>query len=226
MRTRSAPASRRRLAADEADEIRGLAADEADAIPAGASSPVRRLAADEANATISVAVFLPFSNSEGQDYQGNDARNNGVVAAMAAQQFNQRNGSIVSEFATLPRSCDGLKLNATMWNTFMSPEDALSVFVGETMPRVDPDVIVGATFSSVSSPLSQLAGAYGVPTISYASTAPQLDTKDLFPNFMRTFAAWICCGQVAATPWTSRGDAAAATWTSLRRGLSLRRRVR
>ena len=48
------------------------------------------------------------------------------------------------------------------------------------------DVVIGPSGSSVASKVSVVLGLFAVPSISFASTAPELSNKKLFPYFART----------------------------------------
>ena len=114
----------------------------------------RRALAAGGTRTQRITSFLPFVNVDGEAFYGQ--RQLAIVAAMAIRDFNARDGHLVPRFAALDEPCD-VELEIQYFNTFFRPERALRVFVEEYFDDQAPDdVIVGASFSSVSGPLASL----------------------------------------------------------------------
>ena len=96
--------------------------------------------------TISVSVFLPFTEENGEVPEASTFLEHGIAAVMAADDFNARNGSLVPEFAN---RCDAVTLNISdVWNTFESATRAAREFMYDLLQKLrlctdDPDWYYG-----------------------------------------------------------------------------------
>ena len=112
-----------------------------------------------------------------------------VAGAQAVQDFNNRNGTYVPQFAELA-GCDKVLVPA-FYDSATSGSASSAVLidalngVGGT---VQPDYIVGPAASSATIPVATISGVSNpkVVEISYAATSTQLDDVNNFPTFMRT----------------------------------------
>lgn len=111
-------------------------------------------------------------------------------AFVAAQHFNQRNASIISDLSERLQACD-IQLSLSMEDTKFSPIEASrnlqrAINVANhsiATPRLT--ALVGAARSAVSVPLSVVSGVSKILQVSASSTSPALDNKDVSPYFGR-----------------------------------------
>lgn len=167
------------------------------AMAPGASQPSGRV--------VRLAGFYPFTLSDGKTILGsNGLRVVAGASMLAVENFNSRNGTVLSALASeLMANCN-VTLNMSLHNTFASPYEGVRLLRdlrqdGESLV----DAIVGPTFSAVATAASIAASIDSVPMISYWATSPELDRFGIYPYFMRTIPSDTMAA-VAAVAWFVR----------------------
>mmetsp|Transcript_10508 Transcript_10508/g.19666 ORF Transcript_10508/g.19666 Transcript_10508/m.19666 type:complete len:318 (-) Transcript_10508:2642-3595(-) len=150
--------------------------------------------------TVRLDVFLSLSNSSGHVYNDQNAGLHQVFAAIAfvaVQHCNERYGGVTQALSDSSQGlggCPGLTFDSGFYDTQENPARAVTAFLNRS---AEMDIVVGATFSKVSSPLSLVTGALRRPEISHFSSAPSLDDRhDGTSLFTRTVPSDLAAASV------------------------------
>lgn len=145
-----------------------------------------------------VLTMLSLSFPSGSDADGNmiwtPSRHfiyHNVAVFLAVRHFNNRDNAVISDLSQRLDGCD-IQLSLSMTDNRFSPiiasrhaqEAIYDITHSLETPR--PTAIVGAVMSSVSVPISVLAGTNKILQVSPLSTSPVLDNKSISPYFGRT----------------------------------------
>ena len=101
---------------------------------------------------------------------------------LAIKDANERNGSVIQEFATLPQSM--LPISTLAYDSMSTERGGLHAFHNASLEGVQ--AVVGPARSAVCEPVSTLANIFRVPVVSFWSSSPTLSNQEVHPFFSRS----------------------------------------
>eukprot|EP00516_Mucochytrium_quahogii_P004898 CAMPEP_0203750554 /NCGR_PEP_ID=MMETSP0098-20131031/4765_1 /ASSEMBLY_ACC=CAM_ASM_000208 /TAXON_ID=96639 /ORGANISM=" , Strain NY0313808BC1" /LENGTH=1928 /DNA_ID=CAMNT_0050639909 /DNA_START=418 /DNA_END=6204 /DNA_ORIENTATION=+ len=134
-------------------------------------------------------------------YVSDDLKAVAVSALLAAQHYNQKDGSYASNFGELA-SCNKY-LNLSVYDSGSSGATAIGAM--EQMKKDKIDIIIGPFEDEISLASAMYGGIHKLPQISHGATSSTLNDQGNYPYFSRTVATDDTAASALCNYWSSLG---------------------
>lgn len=135
---------------------------------------------------------------------GNDTLSAAYTMVTAIQHFNERNGEIIPMMRSPEIMNCPLKASFRILDSESVPGIAIQKFITNSKNWV-PDIIIGASRTPVTGPVSIVAATSNIPQIAVASTGTWLSDKTSYPYLARTIPSDSASAKAIAKYFQSLG---------------------
>jgi hypothetical protein len=106
-----------------------------------------------------------------------------ILWPIAIKHFNERNGDVVPEFATLKKTSCPIRMKLDMVD-----DHGLAPFTmrGFLQAKTSPHIVLGPITSDSTIPLATMLGVLDIPEISHGVSINVLNNMNIYPSFTRT----------------------------------------